>query len=153
MASYTISEPQPHFEAGSYSHTGIGGAGNIFRVTKETQRASLIPQNRAPSKGSSSRFYSGRGGAGNAHRSTPKPVMSLDEEYDRAVAQDNATVGHVGRGGAGNVFGASSSRSIKSSASSAGGDESRRTSAADDNHSLRSGFWARLSGISVGSHH
>jgi hypothetical protein len=154
MPSYTINEPTPTFAAGSYTHSGIGGAGNIFRVTKDVQQAALVPTaSKTSSKSSSStRYYSGRGGAGNAHKSTPKPVLSFDETYERAVAQDNAPVGHVGRGGAGNVFGSSSSGSVKSEHS---GTDSHRSSAEHgaDSHSIRSGFWARLSGASVNSHH
>ena len=147
MPAYTINEPTPTFAAGSYTHSGRGGAGNIFRVNKESaeQQAALSQASSKASSKTSTHFYSGRGGAGNAHKSVPKPVLSFDEEFERAVAQESVAVGHVGRGGAGNVFGASSSKSEATA-------DSRRSSA-EDNRSIRSGFWARISGASVGSHH
>ncbi len=100
-----------------------------------------------PTMATGSWAHPGRGGAGNAVTAVPKPVLSFDEELERAQQRESAAVGHVGRGGAGNVFASSSGSEPRTSGEVA----PRRDSSNADAHSIRSGFWARISGSSL--HH
>src|SRR4051794_31059770 len=101
MPFYTITEPHPTVPQNSYTHSGRGGAGNIFRAPATTPASGVPPltQTRSndsarssvssgsTSSGAGTRFYSGRGGAGNAHAASERPVISFDEEYARADAR------------------------------------------------------------------
>jgi len=136
MPSYMINEPHPTVPANTYTHSGRGGAGNMFRAPATTAPAGVSTPAAASSHATTKRFYSGRGGAGNAHASVDRPVLSFEEEYASAAAREKHASGHVGRGGAGNVF--------SGPASSA--DAASRRDSASTNGSVRSGFWGRLSG-------
>jgi len=128
-----INEPHPTVPANTYTHSGRGGAGNMFRAPATTAPTGVATPAAAAKTSSTKRFYSGRGGAGNAHASVDRPVLSFEEEYASAAAREKHASGHVGRGGAGNVFSASASN---------GAD---RRDSASTNGSVRSGFWGRLS--------
>jgi len=133
MPSYMISEPHPTVAANTYTHSGRGGAGNMFRAPATTAPSGVATP--AVSKSTTKRYYSGRGGAGNAHAAQDRPVLSFEDEYVSAAAREKHASGHVGRGGAGNVF----------STSSAASDSSSRRDSSSTNGSTRSGFWGRLS--------
>jgi len=144
MPFYTITEPHPTVPQNSYTHSGRGGAGNIFRAPATTP-ASGVPTlttttsrlSTTSSNSSSSRFYSGRGGAGNAHAAAERPVISFDEEYRERSTTSGS--GYVGRGGAGNACGAGVRLSARKDSDASSG-------AGSDTSSVRSGFWARLKG-------
>ncbi|KAK3944067.1 hypothetical protein QBC46DRAFT_6534 [Diplogelasinospora grovesii] len=146
MPSYfTITEPHPTVPQNSYTHSGRGGAGNMFRAPATTPSTGVpTPLTRSTTATSTAggRFYSGRGGAGNAHAAAERPIIAFDEEYARhEVREKVSTISHVGRGGAGNVFSTSQKDRKPSDASSTA---SRRDSVST-NGSTRSGFWGRLS--------
>ncbi len=153
MPVYTITEPHPTVRKDTYTHTGRGGAGNVYRVPATTTPAAA-PVPRAQMPRPAERFYSGRGGAGNAHPADVRPAPSFDDEYAYAAARETTSSGHVGRGGAGNVFGSKSASASTTSRKESL--ESAPRSSADDaasTRSTRATFWARVSGASVGSHH
>jgi len=135
-SKYTITEPHPTVEAGHYTHSGRGGAGNTFKASSGASAATRAVK--APRSGK--KFYSGIGGAGNAHHGNERAPMSFDEEFVRAKVRDSAEAGHVGIGGAGNVF-------RRGSDSSESGSE-RRSS----HESSSTGFWGRLSSSSFARH-
>jgi hypothetical protein len=143
-AKFIITEPQPTVEAGHYTHSGRGGAGNTFKMTStSSSRSSLKPvASASTSKYSSKKFYSGIGGAGNAHGAEERATMSFDEDFDRARVREAQTAGHVGVGGAGNVY------RRPGATSSSGG--SRRSS--HESTSSGAGFWGRLSSSSFNRH-
>lgn len=128
---HLVDPPQPSSKS-SYAHTGIGGAGNIRRLSPPTSvPATTIPSvnhhhpltattshisHSSSTKSSSSnntynsnnnngRFSTGRGGAGNI----PPPgscraIFSLDEEEEmQRRVRPAPIIYHTGRGGEGNT--------------------------------------------------
>jgi len=150
MSHYTINEPHPTVATNSYTHSGRGGAGNMFRAPATTSPSGVptkLSKTTTASSTSSGRFYSGRGGAGNAHMSTERATLSFDEEFSRAeVREKKATMTYAGRGGAGNIFSTTepTKKQRKHSSSSTHSSSSRRDSASTEG-STRSGFLGRLS--------
>jgi hypothetical protein len=139
-SNYMIAEPHPTVTAGSYTHSGRGGAGNTFRATPSTAAPAPKASVKATTASRSSRkFYSGIGGAGNVHRPEERATMNFDEEFDRAKVRDAAPSVHVGVGGAGNVFRRSSG------SSESGSDSGSSHRASHDSSSSTAGFWGRLS--------
>ena len=121
---HLVDPPQPPSKS-PYTHTGIGGAGNVRRIPPPTSVPShTIPTitydhhhpltttcshlSHSSSKKSSSsngRFSTGRGGAGNIPPpGSSRAIFSLDEEQEmqRRVRPAPITY-HTGRGGEGNT--------------------------------------------------
>lgn len=146
MSSYTITEPHPTVAQNSYTHSGRGGAGNMFRAPLTTSPSGVPTMAKQSSSNNSTRFYSGRGGAGNAHRASERVAISFDEEFSRAeVREKQATVSYVGRGGAGNILSTNGKKERKHSTSSMHSTTSSRRDSASTEGSARSGFMGRLS--------
>jgi hypothetical protein len=120
MPRFTITEPHPTIRTNTYTQTGRGGSGNIFRAPPTTSPAGVptpinpispIISNNTVSSTSSTRFYSGRGGAGNAHCEIERPTIDFEDEFSRADLREQLDYGHhVGRGGAGNFSRAKKAR-------------------------------------------
>lgn len=122
---HLVDPPQP-LSKSPYTHTGIGGAGNIRRLPPPTSvPSSNIPAitydhqhnpltktishlSHSSSKKSSSsnaRFSTGRGGAGNVPPpGSSRAIFSLDEEQEmQRRARPAPITYHTGRGGEGNT--------------------------------------------------
>jgi hypothetical protein len=138
-----ISEPHPTIAAGTYTHSGRGGAGNTFRATSSSSSKTASAPRPARAPTSSRKFYSGIGGAGNIHKPEERAAMNLGEEFERAKHRDAAERTHVGVGGAGNVY-----RRHGASSESSGSLRSSADSTASTSH-----FWGRISSSSFGRHH
>jgi hypothetical protein len=140
---YQITEPHPTARPNTYTHTGRGGAGNMYKVTASTPRASApLAKISSHTSGSSSvlsgtgKLSTGRGGAGNIRKSSDLHAFSFDDELAlQSTIEKSHDVWHVGRGGAGNWSAKDSPSTRKLSNDSA-----------DSASSRGSGFFGRISG-------
>ncbi|KAK1569502.1 uncharacterized protein LY79DRAFT_528556 [Colletotrichum navitas] len=99
-----ITEPHPTVAPNTYTYSGRGGAGNIFRAPVTTPAAGITTPLQPASVNGPRRFYSGIGGAGNRHTAQEQAVRTFEEDFKRQEVRDRTATGHVGIGGAGNVM-------------------------------------------------
>jgi hypothetical protein len=137
---YSLTEPHPTTRPNHYTHTGRGGAGNMYKPTSSTISTSTPLRQTVSHASSSGKFSSGRGGAGNIRPVQEAAPFSFDEELSlQTTREQNHDVWHVGRVGAGNWTRKGGEEDEGLRRKETGGSESSQGSA-------RSGWLGRLSG-------